>query len=154
MKISVSSVTFVLFMTFAFGCARGNELRQLGLEERVRVSDVIAVGRAEGARPEFGRPGEQFRSINFVIDRVVKGAPPGEIELIVSGAIPELDPACCIEGKTYLLFAQEGRKGRYFVTNGVFGSFEVSNGAVVGWPSHEERSSKSLVDVLAELETK
>jgi hypothetical protein len=75
---------------------------------------------------------ERVRALTFEyarvhIDKILKGTPPDEIEVITKGHISELNLQCCTTGGVYLLFLRKLKDGKYESVNGNFGVVAIPN---------------------------
>ena len=85
------------------GMVRANDVREYSLE--ARLADVVIIGRVMSVRQEGGGPLEYAL---VQVDKALKGEPPNSVEVLVKGAIAEMDPECCITGGVYLWFLVKG----------------------------------------------
>lgn len=102
------------------GVARSNHVPEKSLDERVAMSDLVAI--ATVLRVDKNGCRKDFSCAHLRVTRSLKGPKVDEIVLLVDGPVAELDPACCVTGSTYLLFLQSVGTGVYGSTNGPFGA--------------------------------
>lgn len=102
------------------GVASSNQVPEKKLEERVALSDMVAI--ATVIRVDQGGCRRDFSCAHLRVTKSLKGPKVDEIVLLVDGPIAETEPACCIVGSTYLLFLQSVGGGIYSSTNGPFGA--------------------------------
>lgn len=130
------------------GGANSYELRRYSIEEKVRESSVIFMGEVEQV-VDLAPNANSIRTVaRFRVTDIYKGRIESpNVELITRGFIVEMDPDCCVSGRTYLVFGHSGVQDFVAATNGPYGVYEVRSGAVVGWESHVEGEAGDLDEV-------
>jgi hypothetical protein len=102
--------------------ALGNDVREMSLEKKVRMSDAVVIGQVVSTKPEHS--GESTLELASVsVSSVLKGHPPKSIEVLSKGPIAEMDPDCCQIGGVYLFFLVHDKKGNFESVNGRFGVY-------------------------------
>jgi hypothetical protein len=102
------------------GMVRANDVREYSLEKKARLADVVIIGRVMSVRREGGGPLE-YALVH--VDKALKGEPPNSVEVLVKGAIAEMDPECCVTGGVYLWFLVKEKDKRFESVNGRFGIY-------------------------------
>lgn len=118
--------TLLLLATFAgANDAAAYEVTDSSLEDKVRLADAVIVGEAasDAHAADIGYGLSKFVTIR--VQAVLKGKVSDQIEVLVRGNIPELDPDCCRRGAHYVFFVNQ-IKGMHFVSvNGSYGIYEI-----------------------------
>lgn len=156
-------------LLFSVSNVDGRETRPLPLDEKVKASDAVFVGRVLSvSRPstEVAGVGE-YATVR--IERVLKGTETPETVLFVTkGFSAELNPLCCAANKTYLFFAKHGvdvfeltdagaslslkEEETYFsAVNGPYGAYAVEGGNILGWDSQSAEEKVVSIDHVARL---
>jgi hypothetical protein len=105
--------------------ALGNVAREYPLEKKVHSADVVIIGRAVSTRSEAsGVLTLEYARVH--VDKVLKGTPPDEIEVLTKGSAAELNTDCCAPGGVYLFFLRKTKNDKYESVNGKFGIYAVS----------------------------
>lgn len=156
-------------LLFSASNADGRETRPLSLDEKVKASDAVFVGRVLSvSRPntEVAGVGE-YATVR--IERVLKGTETPETVLFVTkGFSAELNPLCCAANRAYLFFAKRGvdvfeltdagvslslkEEETYFsAVNGPYGTYAVEGGNVLGWDDQSAEQKVVSIDHVARL---
>ena len=118
--------TAVIALVLLSPAGTANAIRNLPLEQKVAMSDVVVVGWAN-SKPHSEQLGQiRLEFVTIVVDKVLKGAPPKTIEVMTKGSIAELNTECCTEGTRYLFFLRKSNEGRYASSNGRYGIISLS----------------------------
>jgi hypothetical protein len=102
-------VCVAVFLLHLFSApAVSRELREDSLSDKVRYSDLVAIGKATGIQQEDDNPLiRRWASID-ILAAYKGGADYPVVKMVTAGPIEEMNPACCEVGSTYLLFLQNG----------------------------------------------
>ena len=126
MKLSGKGAIILLAVLFAAGDLLANDVRELPLEKKARLSDLVVIGRVESTHPEKVVGGE-FQYARVHVDTVLKGKPPDRLDVMYLGMVAEFDPECCVVGKSYLFFlVKERRSERFESVNGPHGIYPIA----------------------------
>jgi hypothetical protein len=126
MKPSVRGAIVLLALLFTADDVLANAVPELSLEKKARLSDLVVIGRVESTRPEKVGAGEEYEYARVHVDRVLKGKPPDQLDVLFRGMVAEFDPDCCEVGKSYLFFlVKQKRIGRFESVNGPFGIYPI-----------------------------
>ena len=127
MKPSVRGAIVWLALLCTAANVLANQVPELSLEKKARLSDLVAIGRVESTRLEKVGAGEQYEYARVHVDRVLKGKPPDQLDVMFRGMVAEFDPVCCVVGKFYLFFLVKQRRSTSFESvNGPFGIYPIS----------------------------
>lgn len=114
-KKSTRSIAFpltLIFLMFFSGQAESISPSKKYIGDMVLESDLIMVGKVVEVLP-FEKQGQMYARVISISQ--IKGS--GDANFIYKTGISELDPDCCVVGKTYLLFLRRQPDG-YFVSVG------------------------------------
>jgi hypothetical protein len=104
MKLSGRGAIVLLAVLVTAGDLRANDVHDLPLEKKARLSDLVVIGRVESTRIESFVGASGYRYARVHIDSILKGKPPERLDVMFGGSIAEENPDCCEVGKTYLFF--------------------------------------------------
>ena len=114
--------------------APADQLRQATFQEKVAQSDLVAIVRVTSVY-RGGEHGVGSLAKATVVE-TLKGDRLPSIEVSTYIDISEMDPRCCDQGATYLMFLRRAPNGSYFTTWGHYGMIRVG-----GQASYEAASS-------------
>ena len=133
------------------GMTHAAEVRRMPLTEKVWSSDIVVIATADAVHRDETDNGV-VRFANLQVIRVLKGKEElSTFEFVTHGSISESNPNCCEVGARYLIFAQKRRDGFYESTNGVYGSYLISEDKVSGWPLGSGETHALLRNVLEQI---
>lgn len=103
----------LLGILFLSGPMHANYVQELSLQEKVRRSTIVFIGRVTSVTEEpcFN----QHRCAEVEILDVLKGKKTETVRVLWGGPITEFDPACCEVGDDYLFFLKR-KRGAFFET--------------------------------------
>lgn len=158
----------VVFFLLCINVAQSRETRQMCVPERIEASDAVFVGKAVAIAEPAKKISGVSRYAVIEVQDVLKGSVPSRVNFVVSGYSAELDPNCCEEGQTYVLFARHGYdvielsdgifinstlgKNEFMsATNGEFSALLVQGGKVTDWQADSDcgTGSSRLADISA-----
>lgn len=120
----VSKIAIGLITLAVIGDARANEVREMSLENKVRLSAIVVIGSVISTKTETVSNIE-LEYARIRVDTVLKGKVPDSVDVLAKGSISEMDPNCCEVGKTYLFFLVKSRNGKFESANGPFGIYPI-----------------------------
>jgi hypothetical protein len=113
---------FALAIFFFAGTISAYAVKELSLEEKVKRSDIVFIGRVVSVSESMCF--KEHRCAEVDVSTMLKGKKQA-LRVLWGGPITEFDPACCDVGTDYLFFLKR-RKGVFFETvNAYHGVYEL-----------------------------
>ena len=111
-----------LFLCSSAGWALANFVEEYSLEKKVRLSDIVVIGKVLSANNRVSAD-TLFEFSAVRVEKALKGNPPLVYRFLIEVRHFELDPNCCETGKVYLFFLQRLKNGKYWSVNGAYGVY-------------------------------
>ena len=109
------------------------------LEARVQAADLVAVGTVVRLDDHDDHDSSALGVATVNIGVTLKGASARTIRLVYRGGISELDPVCCVVGKSYVMLLHLTKTGLYSSVDGPYGVLDTeqaqaSSDGSMSWP--------------------
>jgi hypothetical protein len=127
MKHKVRYAGLLSIFAFAHG-ANATGVNKWPFSQQVNDSDLVVFAKMDDTNRNpirrIDRAGQELTRMKVL--SVLKGREAvQEIDFVTKGAISELNPACCVRGKIYLLLLRRGRGSVFEATNGRYSAIAV-----------------------------
>ncbi|MBT2117067.1 hypothetical protein KK141_09965 [Dyella sp. LX-66] len=95
------------------------------LNEKAARSTLVFFGTVKEANYRDLRLAGNERAALVRIDKVLKGAPGDDVQIIWTNGIAELSLDCCVAGGRYLFFVAANQRGLYESVSGADGVYRI-----------------------------
>ena len=129
-----------------------NYIPKLSLDEKVKTSDIIFIGKVISIDSEpIGKYQQKYAVVKITKSLYgIQGIK--QIKVLFDGPISELNPLCCEIGFNYLFMLKKYKDDYYETSNGPYGIYKIDSSYIYGWDHPEYKEKTLLIDAINQIE--